>query len=134
MKKVNHIIFLLTIFLSGCTSVTTKGQAIISGGTADTVFDRILQAIVETDLEVINTDKSTGLIAAKKATASHQVDLKLTLFVRDLPDGTVVDITSTLGNPVGFGLTRKVIEELHQRMAVHLPQATFTIDGKPYQP
>ncbi len=66
MKKINYIIILLPILLYGCTSVTTKGQALIAGGASDTVFDRVLQAVVETDLEVINTDKSTGLIAAKK--------------------------------------------------------------------
>ena len=134
MKKISHTIILLPILLYGCTSVTTKGQALIAGGASDTVFDRVLQAVVETDLEVINTDKNTGLIAAKKATASHDVNLNITLFVRDVPAGIAVEITSTLGNPVGFGLTRKVIEELHQRLAVHLPEASFTIDGKPYQP
>ena len=62
-------------------------------------------------------------------------DVVINCNVRKTTDGDIsVDVTSTLGMAVAYGMTKDAIKVLFQRLAIHLPDARLTIDGKPFNP
>ena len=68
MKKLLSIFLLASIIIS-CAAPITQTSFIYSG--SDTM-DKMITALVDTKWEITHTDKSTGLIVAKKITSSEQ--------------------------------------------------------------
>ena len=61
-------------------------------------------------------------------------DVAINCKIWETADGDIsVDVTSTLGGQmVAYGTTKDAIKVLFRQLAVYLPDARLTIDGKPF--
>ena len=62
-------------------------------------------------------------------------DVTINCKIGEIADVVSVDVSSTLGGQmVAYGMTKDAIKVLFRKLAVHLPDAKLTIDGKPFNP
>ena len=141
---------LIVIGCSLTTKVTTPGRALIGNKTVEDVFGLVAQAVAESEFRVLLVNEKTGFISAVRTGGLVTGEVAITCKVGKTADGDVsVNVTSTLSEQiikygltktplseqiVAYGLTKSSIEILFKRLAVYLPDAELTIDGKPFDP
>jgi hypothetical protein len=133
-------ILIACALLAACTSmqVTTPGSVSIVGADQDRAFSAALQAALQANLTVKNSDRATGFIYATKGASSLTANAKelfLSVTVTADGDGATVIVRSVLpGQLTAMGATRKLLEQYCDAFARLEPTAVFEIDGKEYVP
>ena len=117
--------------------VTTAGRALVTNKTVEDVFSLVIQAISESEFTVVSMNQDMGFISATRAggiMSGYGRDVAINCKIRETAGGDIsVDVTSTLGGQmVAYGMTKDAIKVLFRRLAVYLPDARLTIDGKPF--
>ena len=127
---------LLLIVASCSIKVTTAGRALVANKTVEDVFSLVIQAVSESEFTVVSMNQDMGFISATRAGGffGSGKDIAINVKIRETADGYIsVDVTSTLGGAlVALGATKDAIKVLLRQLAVYLPDARLTIDGKPF--
>ena len=128
----------LLLIVAGCSvKVTTPGRALVTNKAVEDVFSIVVQAVSESEFTVVSMNKDMGFISANRAGGimSSGRDVTINCKIGETADGVSIDVTSTLGGQmVAYGTTKDAIKVLFRKLAVHLPDAKLTIDGKPFNP
>ena len=129
-------VILITLVASCSIKTTTPGRALVSNMTVEELFSVVVQVLSESDFLVVSMNKDMGFISATRAGGIMATkDITINCNIQKTADDNIsVDVTSTLGMAVAYGMTKDAIKVLFQRLAVHLPDAKLTIDGKPFNP
>lgn len=131
----------LIVSTTACTvKVSTPGQALIHNQSKSDVFDLVTQAFSEADFIILSVNERTGFISARHPQSLlNKRDTHINCTVKEVESTeekvVQVDVTSTLsGQLVALGATTNAIKVLFKHLFVHLPDAKFTMDGKPFDP
>ena len=136
MKYSTVLLLIVTIVTSCSMKVTTLGRAWVANKTVEDVFSIVFQAISESELTVISVNQDMGFISATHAGGmlTHN-DIVINCRLQKTTDGVSVDVNSTVGGQmIDYGLTKDAIEVLFRKLAIRLPDARLTIDGKAFNP
>ena len=120
--------------------VATQGVVTVSEDqkSYDEVFGAAVAALAQAQMTIKQTDKESGFILAEKAAnplIANEKRLNINVTLARKPGATDLTVQSTLGGQlVAYGATKKIVEEFCQRFHILVPEATMTIDGKPYIP
>ena len=135
--KYSAVLLLIVAIVAGCSiKVTTPGRALVANKTVEDVFSIVVQAISESEFTVLSMNQDMGFISATRAAGIMTgKDIAINCKLQKIPIGVSVDVTSTLGGQmVAYGATADAIKVLFRKLAVYLPDAKLTIDGKPFNP
>lgn len=134
---VKYSVVLLLAVASCSIKVTTAGRALVANKTVEDVFSLVIQAVSDSEFTVVSVNQDMGFISATRAggiMTSSGRDIAINCKIRETADGDIsVDVTSTLGGQmVAYGMTKDAIKVLFRQLAIYLPDARLTIDGKPF--
>lgn len=132
---VKYSVVLLLVVASCSIKVTTAGRALVANKTVEDVFSLVIQAVSDSEFTVVSVNQDMGFISATRAGGIMTGrDVAINCKIRETADGDIsVDVTSTLGGQmVAYGTTKDAIKVLFRQLAIYLPDARLTIDGKPF--
>ena len=134
------VAFSAVLFLAGCTQLatTTSGRVSTPNTAKADVFSLVVDAMLESGLDVVNVNEGTGLIMATSPTnplLAERKKINVTVRVAAAESRTEINIKATLGGQfTAYGATRNIVEDLHKRLKKSLPGSDFYIDGKRVRP
>lgn len=123
MKK---IISILSIFvLAGCASLNdakdAKGQGVKQtyNKPYDTVWDKTIEVVQESKLELVSKDKENGEILAKKGVSAFSYGENVAVFLKKSETETTVEVVSKkalAANITAKDWTKDIFQELDKKL------------------
>lgn len=127
----------LVLLVAGCAVLdnTTQGHGVLDAGqlSFDDVFAAAMQAAHDAGFVVGDVSVDAGHLYATRSPnplLTDATEIRLSVQVRERPDGFVVDIVSSLpGQLTTWGETRRAVDDYGRALRRLLPDLVLTIDG-----
>ncbi len=133
MKIVKHTVLLFYLFFIGCATslmVSSKGIVSVTDKTYDEVFSIVMMTATESNLTLIDVNKSSGFILAtmpRNPLLTWQSPA-VNITVIQVDNKIQVNVQATIGGQmVDYGTTKNIIEDFCNKLQKNLPSATVKI-------
>ncbi len=133
MKILKTTFLLCAISVMGCTTtlmVNSKGIVSVTNKTYDEVFSTVMLTATESNLTLIDVNKSSGFILATKPNnpfltwQSPTVNITVIQFENKIQ----INIQATVGGQlVDYGTTKKIVTDFCNKLQKNLPSAEIKI-------
>ncbi len=133
MKILKTTFLLCAIFVMGCATtlmVNSKGIVSVTNKTYDEVFSTVMLTATESNLTLIDVNKSSGFILATKPKnpvftwQSPTVNITIIQFENKIQ----INIQATVGGQlVDYGTTKKIVTDFCNKLQKNLPSAEIKI-------